>query len=546
MAGIMFSGEVDPEIADLVGLVNRTPQEGVPDFKTLFNDQSNNSDVKSAGGDVDLTTSAFEPITQFEDPPQPFFADKDYYQKTLSGENEPAHKFHEVLGCFLKSEDPQEKSHYRQRLIPAFWDLAQSITEKISGNMPIPKRFLIRFGLVLPMLISAEQRNTLSKIILENRTGEPVYYADEWLKSVCQGKVVQSATDETKIPRKNSKEQLSAVVEKTRGKYDAQIALIKSKVNEMETFESLLQEKLSILVRHDTKTEFGGLKAPMNSLQKQSLSDMNEIFRKLSTIDRDLTRFYSELEDISSQLGTVQDKASGAEQNSSDDSGAAVQELNTLRQMAKMCVGRQGNHFPILMKQYFRSDIRDLATRENVLSIMANVERLDQGLFYRTFKQQTHRIVPNIIIVPCYGDGGICWEPFERFNRATSRGRVAIPFFPKELKPAVIAALGDLRWQVAKERAQHYWMEEGLTGWYYQWFSEKKMKGDVREAFIQDYILWILKESEGTQKLDRDVRDIFWRYIPFPQDVKENLKNRGFVYSELCKKDQNRSLSDGY
>ena len=95
-------------------------------------------------------------------------------------------------------------------------------------------------------------------------------------------------------------------------------------------------------------------------------------------------------------------------------------------------------------------------------------------------------------------------------------------------------------------KAAHYWMEEGLTGWYYQWFTEQKLKGDVKDQFIQDYILWINKESEGTQKLEREVRAIFWRYMPFPQDLKDKLKNRGFVYSELYKKDQNRAISDGY
>jgi hypothetical protein len=56
----------------------------------------------------------------------------------------------------------------------------------------------------------------------------------------------------------------------------------------------------------------------------------------------------------------------------------------------------------------------------------------------------------------------------------------------------------------------------------------------------------VLKESEGTQKLDREVRGIFWRYVPFPQELKDKLKTRGVVYSELAKKDVNRSMSDGY
>jgi len=72
------------------------------------------------------------------------------------------------------------------------------------------------------------------------------------------------------------------------------------------------------------------------------------------------------------------------------------------------------------------------------------------------------------------------------------------------------------------------------------------MKGDVKDAFIRDYVLWITKESEGVQKLDREVRGIFWRNLPFPPEVKQKLKNRGFVYAELYKKDQNIAMSDGY
>lgn len=150
--------------------------------------------------------------------------------------------------------------------------------------------------------------------------------------------------------------------------------------------------------------------------------------------------------------------------------------------MTKMCVGKQGNHIPFLMKQYFKSNIRDIGTRENIINEFAIIEALDPGLFKRTFKRETNRIVPYVIIVPAYGDRGICWEPFEKFNRATSRGRVAIPMYPKDLKLAVIAAAADLRWQVAKEKAQHYWMEEGLTGRYYQWFTEKNSGVTLRNT----------------------------------------------------------------
>jgi hypothetical protein len=149
-------------------------------------------------------------------------------------------------------------------------------------------------------------------------------------------------------------------------------------------------------------------------------------------------------------------------------------------------------------------------------------------------------------MVPCYGDYGICWEPFDRFNRATSRGRVAVPMYAKNLTLALITAIADLRWQVAKEKASYYWMEEGLTGNYYQAFTAKKLKGDVKEYFIADYIVWVTKESDGIQKLDKETRGIFWRFIPFRQEIKDKLKERSYIYQELCQKDMNRKLSDGY
>jgi hypothetical protein len=187
-----------------------------------------------------------------------------------------------------------------------------------------------------------------------------------------------------------------------------------------------------------------------------------------------------------------------------------------------------------------------VATRENIVSTLAKIESIDPECFYRVYRNKTNRIAPYVILIPSYGDIGICWEAFDRFNRATSRGRIAIPLYPKNLSIAVLAAVADLRWQVAKEKAAFYWMEEGLTGNYYQWFQARKLKGDIKMAFIADYIVWMTKESEGTQKLDKEMRGIFWRYMPFSQPVREKLKDRSFIYQELYQRDLNRAKSDGY
>jgi hypothetical protein len=243
---------------------------------------------------------------------------------------------------------------------------------------------------------------------------------------------------------------------------------------------------------------------------------------------------------------SVKDKIESGGEDTKADLGAVDAEFGTIRQMAKMTIGRQGNHFPVLTDEYFHCGPNDVGTRENVITLLGKIESIDAEVYCRVYKNRLNRIAPFVLLIPTYGDSGFCWEPFDRHNRATSRGRIIIPMYPKNLLIAVLTAVADLRWQVAKEKASFYWMEEGLTGNYYQWFQSQKMKGDIKEYFIQDYIMWMTKEAEGIQKLDKEVRGTFWRFMPFTKEVKEKLKTRSFVYQELYQRDLNRAMSDGY
>jgi len=537
-----FSGDIDPDIAKLMGISTSEPSDkGTPQFSDLF---EGGSEETSQTEEEDYSKGSFPEITKFEDAAKPYFQDKDFYKKVLTGEGEEAQRLHSTLTEFINSKDPKDKTLYRGKLISAYWNFITPLAGKIE-DLSLPKILALRYGILLPNLLTMEHLQALSKIIFENEWGEPVFYMDEWLKKLASGQVNPSATDETKSAVKSAPNRLQSVIEKTSGQREFQFSTLKNKINELELLEDTLKDAVTQVLSHDINPAYN-LKESFNALQRKAITDIQEIFKRLNSLDKEISKLYLELSDTDKQLGDLRGKAQESGVETRVDSQVLINEFNTLKQMIKLCVGRQGNHFPFLMKQYVRALVSDYCTRENAISTMAFVESLDPGLFQRTFKRQTTRIVPNVILVPCYGDKGICWEPFEKYNRATSRGRIALPLYPKDIKTSVISALGDLRWQVAKEKAQHYWMEEGLTGKYYQWFTERKLKGDVKEYFTQDYILWITKESEGTQKLERDVRAIFWRYIPFPQELKDSLKNRGFVYSELCKKDLNRAASDGY
>ena len=541
----MGSMDLDPELEAL--LSGDDSGDDVPDFSDLFEEEKSTSagSNESGGAFEDLTKENFPSIDKYEQDPDPVFFSKDYYQKVLTGEGENATRVHNLLQKYLKAEDPKDKGIFRQQLIPAWWDLVKSLaTHYQNGN--IEKRWALRFGYLLPTLITTEQRRVISKIIPNNNFDEPIHYVDEWLDLLLDGKVNALATDELKISKIDRNTKVKMQMEKAKGSSEANLSILKTLMAARSALDSELVQQIKIITSHEKHLSVPEIQTPYSPEQKLALNRINEILRKLSKLDKDIQLNIEKYKDAEKELGLISDKIQQMGGLTKADQGAIQKEIDSIHQMAKMCVGKRGNHLPILMKNFFFPKMDLIGTRENVLRYMDQIEQVDPGVFRRVFRQKSNRIVPHVLLIPSYGEKGVCWEPFERYNRSTSRGRIAVPMFPRDLKLAVIYALGDLRWQVAKEKAAHYWMEEGLTGYYYQWFSSKKMRGDVRLRFLDDYYLWITKEVDGVQKLDKEVRAIFWRLMPFPQPVKDTLRNRGFVYNELYKKDMNRAMSDGY
>ncbi|MBN1797120.1 MAG: hypothetical protein JW822_00995 [Spirochaetales bacterium] len=546
-----MNDNLDPEIASLLG-INQTQkpppaqkpvsaQKGAPPpaYETLF-------EGKPQAEPIEMKKS-FTKITKTLGPPQKIFYDKDFYSKILKDEGEAATRFHDLFSRFLKASSPEDRSMYRGKVMPAFWDLLAQIASKIHTNLPLEKKLLLRYGLVSPTFIDQDQRDNLSRVIMQNTYGEPVYYMDEWMQRIARGQEKTSATDEVQKVKLDTAQKTLNKLDKRKGQRDAELSALRNKIDQMEQIENELLYKMKELTRHEIREDLGGLKVCYTPDQKKLFVDISELMKKLSYIDRDMGRSYDNLGGLDKEVESLSKTADTIDTDTMIvDQQALATEFNTLRQMSKLCVGRKGNHFPVLMKNYFMALVKQWGIRENVINGMAHVEAIDPGLFIRRYREQDNRIVPNVLLLPNYGEYGICWQPFEKFNRATSRGRLAIPIFSKNLTIALVSALGDLRWQVAKERAQHRWMEEGITGRYYMWFTEQKMRGDVKDYFIRDYILWITKESEGIQKLEREIRGLFWRMMPFPDAIKQRLKNRGFVYLDLYKKDQNIAMSDGY
>jgi hypothetical protein len=519
--------------------------EVILDFET---DDFSDDSEETGKQDIDLSKSSFPEVTKrFEPVPHKFFDDPGYYKAALSGEGDIAQRVHTLLQKYLKATDPKDRSVYRPQIITAYWEFLRGVARKITGKIPECKKFMLRYSVLHPSFINAETRDFFAKLVTDNELGLSIYYVDEWLKAVGTGAVKASTTDEVRIAKSNTQVKMKQLLEKAMGKYDGSRTMLRSKSNERAALESSLHERIDSITEHFPFDEFEDVFCVYTDAQKHIIQDIQEIFKSLLKYDRELESLIKDYYQARADVQTLQDKIENDEDGEEVvDFQAIDNEFDTIRQAAKMTVGRQGNHYPILTGEYFHCGPNDVGFRENVISLLARIESIDPEAFCRTYRNQVNRIVPFVILLPTYGDTGICWEPFDKHNRATSRGRVVIPMYPKNLYMALLSAVADLRWQVAKEKASYYWMEEGLTGNYYQWFTAQKLKGVVKDFFVQDYILWMTKESEGIQKLDKDVRGAFWRFMPFSKEVKERLSTRSYVYQELCQRDKNRELSDGY
>jgi len=542
--------DLDPELAALLEDIPDTPVKKTPSIKkeSLFSSSAAAiGEGPSGPEDVDLTESSFTKIEKFfADKPHAIFSDPAYYKKVLGNENESANRLHGLLTKFLTCQDPKDRSVYRQQLITAYWDFMSNIALKTgSGKVTKEKQYALRFELLLPTLLTDEHRLLFSKVIEENTTREAVYYIDEWLRAIGSGKIGPSTTDEVKSKKKDDSARFQQLLSKAQGKLQSAENLLRAKSEERSRIEDVLKNSIETITVHDSLTGFAGVKTCYTEQQKRTLGDMGEIVRQLLSVDKELQKLSEDYSIAESDVRSLQQKVEDSGGGETNASGVSA-EYDTMRQMAKMTCGRQGNHFPILTREYFHCSSREIGIRENVIETLRWIESIDTEAYCRQYKSQLNRIPPFVILIPSYGDYGFCWEPFDRYNRVTSRGRIAIPMYSKNLQIAVLTAVADLRWQVAKEKASYYWMEEGLTGNYYQWFQAQKLKGDVKEYFINDYLLWMLKESDGIQKLNKDVRAVFWRFMPFSQEIKDKLKPRALVYQELCQRDRNRELSDGY
>jgi hypothetical protein len=454
--------------------------------------------------------------------------------------------------------DPQvkEKAPYLQRIVSRHASLFGTIVKKLgTGPLSREERCFLRCGLLDTSLIADDLRPVVDTIVDDEPDDSGIYYVDEWLQAVASGTLSASTQDEavtasykqggrpTAVRRQEAQANLSAQEDAFRlmlARVEEAHQGIMAALTELTDGFRQMQEILPLHgpVPPGHEEAFAKLRQSRSS----AVAGLLAAAGKVSALDRSVL---TEYRGVLQARSTLEALGGGAEETESAgvDTARLSGEMDVVRQMMKMCVGPRGNPFPILVSDMIRGRPDDLLnTRQSIREQMEHIERTDPGVFLRRFKGADQRFVPYVVIVPVYGQRGICWEPWPRQSKGLP-GRVVVPLTANSTPNiAAVSAIASYRWVAAKEQAMHYWMEEGLTGQYYQLhIADKHFRHEPE--FIKDYTLWVTEECQGRPRLNGATRAAFWRYIPFPKEVRDALAARGGMYRDLVEKDQRRASS---
>jgi len=260
------------------------------------------------------------------------------------------------------------------------------------------------------------------------------------------------------------------------------------------------------------------------------------------------------------------------------DTGEArlAYELNAMYEPnVRLTSGNISSHFPILTKYHITLPLEKCyVTKANVEKALQEILAVDYTAFNREILYRNEElgiknefvqrsVIPDFIIVPSIGPKVMMWQDLSIFRGSgskESRGRITIPhFIMGDLKSFLIEAIAAFRWELCKNILGPDWNNVGIPSItadytdYIQFYKKSKdlspeLKEKIssefkrfrtdRDKFAYDYGLWIKYESEGVQRVNRVVRGIFYRHIPFQRGIREKVSGQP-AFAELHNKFKN-------
>lgn len=421
---------------------------------------------------------------------------------------------------FMAVKELQEKDFqgHKEEFAEVFWNVYMAVCEGISEDSPAEQRLLIRLGLIDPRYLSKDDLERI-KETFSKQDSDVFYYVDEWLIAVKSGKIAPSTFED--------------VIQDTHVQRTFDITWIE-KEYERKIFERTIEEdKLRDLTKGVQS------KGPYSKAVYVIFDEIVKSVGNLRRMDNEIKSLFEMLQNAKDQNQSLRNNALKSDKNKDKDSIST--EPQVVRQMVKKVIGKLGNQYPALISNYMK-DVSKVLSKKVLSDMFEEFKYIDPTTLNRDIRSANVYMPPYIVLVPGYGEVGFCWEPVEGTN-IYGRGRLVVPIFSKKGNEPFFQAFGEYRWKIDKELSFGRWMEEGLTGEYYQYLEKNNYKGSPVDAFVKDYVMWVTKEASGIQKLDKEVRNIFWRYMPFDDSIKEKLSKVSYVYQQLWEKDLRKRKS---
>jgi hypothetical protein len=223
----------------------------------------------------------------------------------------------------------------------------------------------------------------------------------------------------------------------------------------------------------------------------------------------------------------------------------------------KMTYGRATTFCPLFGDHNLQRKPEDaLVTPARIKEAFDDIHAVDPSAFHRPViyenpelgvaKENIHvQIMPDIILMPNAGLRGAMWQDIEGRKRNTP-GRVFVPVFLLiDLKNLLMRIAGEFRWEMCKRTQGARWSDASypsLTSEYFTYLQFYRGNKDLslnakalvktelmrgrnvyRAVFVNNYIDWLMYESQASQRLNKVARRILSVYCPFPKDLREKL-----------------------
>jgi len=283
----------------------------------------------------------------------------------------------------------------------------------------------------------------------------------------------------------------------------------------------------------------------------------------------------NEMGDVFSYVLRVQKKLTEKERENiylyKDDNDDRVRfELRLVAQEIQgMLFGQRKKSLPFLYSEVLKGDAqRFFINPESILDVVLKYRSRDYSMFYREvlvkhqlgsdFAQK--EVFPFFVLYPGYGTRTLMWQEMDG-NKKDTPGRFFLPiFYSEKIEETLLQQLAYFRWELQKSIAGYSWtdpVEGGMVGSYFDYISFYKKNPDItseakvrlaefirktksdKDRFAKDYITWVESEYSGMVRLNNAARDIFYRFAPFPESIREELAKKP-MYGNLEIKFKNR------